>query len=346
MNSKFMLERLLIVGLGSIGARHARLVRKLIPKIQIAVFRHQSSQPPPDIEVDHCFTSIDEVRRFEPQAAVISNPASHHLDIALSLARQSVHLLVEKPISSQATNKVLELISICKEQGITLMTGYNLRFLPSLNAFRDLLLQDKVGKIFSIRAEVGQYLPDWRPGSDYRQTVSAQKKLGGGVLLELSHEIDYLQWIFGRIDWVKAHVACHSDLEIDVEDTAYLLLGFESDEYGQQRVASLNMDFIRHDTTRQCVVVGDKGTLRWNGVDGKVDFISSSVDKWEELFSEQLERDLTYTEEIIHFVSCVEKGKIPSVTGEDGLAALVVVDAARKSSEEGRIIFPEGIIES
>ena len=276
MTRKFRLERLLIVGLGSIGTRHARLIRQLIPEIQIGVFRHQSLQPLPDIEVDHCFTNIDEVREFRPQAAVISNPASHHLDIALTLARQGVHLLVEKPISMQASHRVLELINTCKDKGLILMTGYNLRFLPSLNAYRDLLLQGKVGKTFSIRAEVGQYLPDWRPGSDYRQTVSALKELGGGALLELSHEIDYLQWLFGRVDWVKAHIACHSDLEIDVEDTAYLLLGFESDEYGQQRVASLNMDFIRHDTTRQCEVIGDKGTLRWNGVEGRVEFFPLS----------------------------------------------------------------------
>ena len=142
---------------------------------------------------------------------------------------------------------------------------------------------------------------------------------------------------------MKAHIACHSDLEIDVEDTAYLLLGFESDEYGQQRVASLNMDFIRQDTTRQCVVIGDKGTLRWNGVEGKVDFFSSSENKREELFSEQPERNLTYQEEIMHFVYCVENGKIPVVTGEDGLVTLVVVDSARKSSEEGRVNFHEVI---
>jgi len=343
VNREFMFERFLIVGLGSIGIRHARLVRKMMPETQIAVFRHQNALPPPDIEVDHCFSSIEEVRHFKPQVAVIANPASHHLDMALALARQGVHLLVEKPISNKATRRILELIQVCKEQGLALMTGYNLRFLPSLNVFRDLLLQNKAGKVFSIRAEVGQYLLDWRPDSDYRQTVSAQEKLGGGVLLELSHEIDYLQWLFGRVDWVKAHVDFHSDLEIDSEDTAYLLLGFESGELEAQRVASLNMDFIRHDTTRQCVVIGDKGTLRWNGVEGKVDFFSASGSEWDVIFSDQPERDLTYREEIMHFVSCVKNGEIPKVTGEDGLATLVVVDAAKKSSEEGKVIYPEDI---
>ena len=339
-----MIERLLIVGLGSIGSRHARLVRGLMPEAKIAVFRHQSSSKLSDVEVDHCFTNIDDIRNFRPQAAIIANPASHHLDIALNLARQGVHLLIEKPISHKASQRVLELIDICREQGVILMTGYNMRFLPSLGVFRDILQQGKVGKIFSIRSEVGQYLPGWRVDVDYRQSVSAKKELGGGVLLELSHEIDYLQWLFGKVEWVKAHVAQHSDLEIDVEDTAYLILGFKTDQSERQWVASLNMDFVRHDTTRQCLVIGDEGTLRWNGIEGKVDFISSLGDKWEELFSEQSERDLTYKEEILHFVSCVKSGEAPAVTGEDGLATLVVVDAAKKSSEEGRVIFSEDII--
>jgi predicted dehydrogenase len=76
-------------------------------------------------------------------------------------------------------------------------------FLPSLIEFKRQIFSEKLGKIYSIRAEIGQYLPGWRPESDYRICVSVQQKLGGGVLLELSHEIDYLSWIFGRVDWVK-----------------------------------------------------------------------------------------------------------------------------------------------
>ncbi len=341
MTHKYMLERVLIVGLGSIGARHARLIRELMPESQIAVFRHQSNLQPLNAGIDFLFTSMDEIRNFCPQVAVIANPASHHLDMALTLAQQGVHLLIEKPISFKYSPRILDLINICREKRIILMTGYNLRFLPSLDAFRGFLRQGKVGKIFSIRAEVGQYLPDWRPGSDYRNTVSAQKNLGGGVLLELSHEINYLQWLFGSVAWIQAHVARHSDLEVDVEDTAYILLGFKPDAFGRKLVASLNIDFIRHDTTRQCVVIGEEGSLRWNGLTGEVDFFPVAGDEWMRIFTNQPERDFTYREEIMHFVSCVKNGETPFVTGEDGLATLVVVDAARKSSEGGNVVFLE-----
>ena len=83
------------------------------------------------------------------------------------------------------------------------MTAYNLRFLPSLQAYRERIQFGVIGKVLSVRCEIGQYLPSWRPGSDYRQAVSASRALGGGALLELSHEIDYLRWIFGEVAWVQ-----------------------------------------------------------------------------------------------------------------------------------------------
>ena len=84
--------------------------------------------------------------------------------------------------------------------------GYNLRCFPSLSRFRDLIHEDLFGKPLSVRCEIGQYLPDWRPTSDYRAGVSARSDLGGGALMELSHEIDYLSWIFGDVEWVSSWV--------------------------------------------------------------------------------------------------------------------------------------------
>src|SRR3989344_6798525 len=270
-----MLERLLIVGLGSIGTRHARLVRELVPGLQIVVLRHRNCPDVNEPGIVHCVTSLDEALRFRPQAAGIANPVSHHLDVALPLAQAGVHLLVEKPISSTMQG-VSELIVVCKTRGITLMTGYNLRFLPSLQRFRELLEEKRIGRVLSVRAEIGQFLPSWRPGFDYRQTVSAKAALGGGVLLELSHEIDYLRWLFGEVIWVSAIQSKQSDLEIDVEETAHLVLGFAPAQGEVPVIAALNMDFIRHDTTRTCTVIGATGSLRWNALPGTVELFEQS----------------------------------------------------------------------
>lgn len=175
------------------------------------------------------------------------------------------HLLIEKPLSHAATGVQALLQRVC-EQNLLLQVGYNLRFLPSLEKFRELIHDGAIGRVLSVRCEIGQYLPSWRQDSDYRLGVSARQELGGGVLLELSHELDYLRWIFGEVAWVSAWIGQRSALEIDVEDTAYLTLGFEPDDSGRALVATVNLDFIRHDTTRLCTAIGKQGSLRWNSL--------------------------------------------------------------------------------
>lgn len=334
-----MLDRLLIVGLGSIGTRHARVAREVVPGLEIIAWRRPSSGPGPT-GIDRCVTSLEAALECRPQAAVVASPASRHLAAALPLAKAGVHLLVEKPIASSADG-VADLIDACERQGVTLMTGYNLRFLPSLVRLRSLLREGRVGRVLSVRAEIGQFLPSWRPGADYRDTVSAKAELGGGVLLELSHEIDYLNWLFGSVEWVSAITRRQSDLEIDVEDTAHLTLGFASSAQDRPVVAALSMDFIRHDTTRTCTVIGEQGTLRWNALAGTVEAFAPGAEDWETLFSHPASRDESYLAEWQHFLSCIQTGERPLASGADGLAAIRVVDAARQSAFTGEVVTLE-----
>jgi predicted dehydrogenase len=327
--------RVLIVGLGSIGRRHASIARELLPEAEIMVLRHERCGDLAGTGIDRCVTSIAEAVRFGPQVAVIANPASHHLAVALPLAEAGVPLLVEKPLSHSAVG-VAELIELCRQRAQVFMTGYNLRFHPSLQEFRRLVCEGAVGRILSVRAEAGQYLPTWRQDADYRIGVSARAELGGGVLLELSHEIDYLSWCFGDVAWVSAVLAQVSDLEIDVEDVAYLTLGFLGSGDRRGAVATLSIDFIRHDAARCCVAIGDRGTLRWSAAAGTVEQFDDAV--WRTVFLRRPERDDSYREEWRQFLDCVRKGTPAPISGDDGLAALRIVDAARKSSETGALV--------
>ncbi len=333
-------KKILIVGLGSIGKRHIKIIRDLFPEITIGLLRHSRCEgyEIKSYGIEFCFSSIEKVLEFQPDAAIIANPASLHIDIAVPLADAGVHLLIEKPIANNI-NGVQSLIDLCSKNGVTLMTAYNLRFLPSLNKFRDLLHQGKIGTPYAAHIEAGQYLPNWRPDLDYRQTVSAQESLGGGVLLELSHEIDYTQWIFGPVTWVKATVLNQSQLEIDVEDTAHLQLGISGGLNEKQLVVTLNIDFIRHDSTRQCHVVGEKGSLLWNGIQGSVEYFPPNGSKWEKLYSNLTEQNYTYEEEIKHFVSSIESGNFPRIRGEDGLKVVSVIEAAKESNSKGFSVY-------
>jgi len=333
-----MIKRVLIVGLGSMGRRHVRLLQEVIPRIEITVLRHKKCQDLSDLGIKNCVTNINEALEHKPQAAIISNPASFHLDVASQLAKEGVHVLIEKPLSN-TTEGVAELIETCRQKGTVLMTGYNLRFLPSLQKFRSLLKENLCGRIFSVRSEVGQYLPSWRPDSDYRKDVSANAVLGGGVLLELSHEIDYMRWLFGDIEWVTATQLKQSNLEIDVEDTVHAILGFEYKEGEVPVVVTLNMDFIRHDSTRCCTVIAAKGTLRWNGVEGRVEYFEQGKNDWQLLYENKNERDSSFTAELEHFLDCVVKGTTPQITGDDGFMVLRLIDAIRESSLAGSKVY-------
>jgi len=328
-----LINRILIVGLGSIGERHLRLARELLPNANIRVLRHQECASIPE-HANGCFSTLEQAIDFAPQVAVIASPATFHMTAAQPLARAGVHLLVEKPLSA-SLDGVPQLFEICREQGTVLLTGYNLRFLSSLQRFRDLLNANVIGRVLSVRCEIGQYLPSWRPDTDYRKGVSARRELGGGALLELSHELDYLGWIFGEVDWVKATLSRQSLLEIDVEDTAHLILGFAPIEDGSQLIATVNMDFVRHDTTRICTAIGDYGSLRWNGLTGLVEQFEAGAKEWCELFRRQHQRDDSYLAEWQHFLGCVSEKETPLITGEGGLRVLQIIEAARLASESG-----------
>ncbi len=323
-------DRVLIIGQGSIGKRHLRLARTLLPNADIRVLQRQPAAVVPEY-ANGCFSSLEEAISHGPHIAVVASPASLHIAAAMPLVRAGVHLLVEKPLSS-SRDGVAELLATVRERKVVLLIGYNLRYLPSLKRFRQLLAENFVGRILSVRCEVGQYLPSWRPDADYRHAVSGRRELGGGVLLEVSHELDYLRWIFGEVEWVTATLSRQSTLDIDVEDSAHLVMGFKRAADGRQLIGTVNMDFVRHDTTRVCTAIGETGSLRWNGLTGLVEKYEAGAGEWGEVFCHVDERDESYCEEWKHFLSCVDGQETPSIIGEDGLAVLNIVDAAIRSA--------------
>jgi predicted dehydrogenase len=148
-------------------------------------------------------------------------------------------------------------------------------------------------------------------------------------LLELSHEIDYLRWIFGEVDWVQAVLTQQSDLSIDVEDTAHLILGFVSNGSERPLVASVSLDFIRQDTMRLCTAIGSLGSLRWNGITGTVESWAIGATSWQEIDKHQATRNESYVEEWKNFITSIKQSSQPFITGEDGLRVLQIIEAAR-----------------
>ena len=130
-----------------------------------------------------------------------------------------------------------------------------------------------IGEVYTARSTVGQYLPDWRPDRDYRETYSAIKEWGGGVILDLTHELDYLVWWFGRVSDVAANAGRLSKLELDVEDVAQMLLKFETGV-----LAQVHLDYLRKRFHRSVEVVGSEGTLRWEYNTGSVHLLKEETE--------------------------------------------------------------------
>ena len=212
------------------------------------------------------------------------------------------------------------------------MVGYNLRFTSSLQEFAGVLAGGRIGRPLTVRAEVGQNLAAWRPHMDYRSTVSAQKSLGGGVLLELSHEIDYLTWLFGQATKVSSTVAKASGMDIDVEDMAHILIEWSGADT-EPTYGTLVMDFFRHDPLRYCHVVAEKGSLRWDCLENTVTLYCAQKKRWETIYNGQEEVSDSYKAELIHFVECIAKADRPIVTGQDGRRVLQFIDAVRRSAK-------------
>jgi len=331
-----MIDRIVITGLGSIGRRHIRLLRARFPQARIMTLRHGGCDDTIP-EADLCTISLDEAVAFTPDIAVISTPAPHHAAPAIALARAGAHLLIEKPIATtlDAANAIAE---AAREAGVKVQIGYNLRFLESLSVFRAAIHAGKAGRISSVRAEAGQYLPDWRPGADWRKAVSARLDLGGGVLLELSHELDYLRWIFGEVDAVQGWLGHIGPLGLEVEDTVHALLHFAgtvpADLEGAAAVANLTLDFIRRDTVRRCVAIGDEGTLEWDAIESRVRLLGPDGEVTV-LHDRKPDRDSSYFWQLEAFVHCVSTAAPPSIRVQDGVAVLELVEAIKRSHDQG-----------
>lgn len=328
--------KILFIGLGSIAKRHIKNIRRLYPDFSISVFRQHSKESPVGVMndlIDNVFFSSDDSVNWSPDAVFITNPAPLHVSTAIEFVKLGCHIFMEKPLSDSLEG-CSDLIEEIDKQKIVFLVGYSLRFLEPLKLFKQLLINNRVGKILSVRAAVGSYLPNWRPGADYRDTVTARKDLGGGVVLELSHEIDLVRWLVGEVVEANAMIDKVSDLEVDVEDLAVINLKFKNGAIG-----NIYLDLFDHGLNRSCRVVGAEGTIVWDYLpkctlklfqkDGKVE------DLWDK---DEYDNKQLYDDEIIHFFDCIKNNKSSLIDILDGKRTLEVALAAKRSAELGETI--------
>jgi predicted dehydrogenase len=253
--------------------------------------------------------------------------------LALKSTFQRCSLFIEKPLSHDWEG-VQRLLETVKENRLVALVGCNMRFHPGLRQLKRLLADRAIGKVIAARVEVGQYLPDWRPWEDYRQSYSARRELGGGVILDAIHEIDYIRWLLGEVAGTTCVADKVSQLEIDTEDVAAILLRFENGA-----VEEIHLDYIQRPYRRTCQIIGEDGTLHWDYTAGEVRWFSAQTKQWK-VYGNPIgwNPNQMYLGEMRHFLRCVTGEEEPTLNVYDAAQVLRIALAAKESARQQRWI--------
>jgi len=324
----------LVVGCGHIGKRHIRNLKTLkVGDIIACDVRPESCR---EVEREYrvkAYTNMEDALSQKPDVAFICTPTSLHIPLALSTARSGCHLFIEKPLS-HSLEGFDELANIVAQKNLVTLVGCNMRFHPGIARIKKLLESGIIGKVICARTQAGQYLPDWHPWEDYRYGYSANRSMGGGIILDSIHEIDYTTWFLGEVSQVFCFSGKISSLEIDTEDTAGILLQFKSGMIGE-----VHLDYIQRSHSRSCQIIGEEGTILWDFNDKQVKVYLAKTREWQ-MFPEEHDYDTNqmFIDEIKHFIKCLEWGGKPTQDIYSGKRVLEIALAAKESAKNGCIV--------
>jgi len=303
--------KIAVIGAGSIGSRHARILQDLKHEVVI-VSSHVNSQ----LGTAKYKSISDALKHDQFEYVVVASKTSQHLNDLNELcnAKFAGSVLIEKPLFASSHR-------VAKNNFEFAGVGYNLRFHPAVLWLRGVL--PRLGKITSANFYVGQYLPTWRDNNDYSNSSSAKATSGGGVLRDLSHELDLAQHFFG--DWTQL-TACggkFSNLEIETDDTFSILMKTKA-----CNALSIQLNYLDRIKQRNITINGDNGTIN-------VDLISGAAQFNEITQTFELQSDQTYLAE---HTAMIEKDATTLCTFDEALAVVETIDAIEKASNKQKWI--------
>lgn len=280
-----------IVGFGSIGQKHTSLLLEKFPNVNVLVVTSQRN--PSNFRTHKNLTfcnSLEHLADFEPDFCIIARSAGERLELTQNLQLPRTTILFEKPVASRLSD-AFAIREIFENSKYGAYIAYNLRFCKAITYVNELITEDAIGKLLAVHCSVGQDLVQWRPDRDVNETVSLSKKDGGGVLRELSHELDYLYFLLGPCELIGGLLGKQKYTNSEVEDTAMVHLVYKR---GSSQIAtSVNLDFIRKDPFRLCQFIGEKGTVKWDLLRGEVVLTNDLADE-QVLFSDAADVSKSY----------------------------------------------------
>jgi predicted dehydrogenase len=332
-----MKPNVLVVGTGSIGARH--IVNLLRLGANVFTYSYRRERPAESWGADvGSFDNLDAAFAAAPDAIVIANRTDQHIEIALRGARHCRALFIEKPLSHSLTG-VDELLGESEARSLVVESGFMLRLHPNLRWVKSFLEAGELGDLFYARAVVGQYLPEWRPAQDYRVSYSASA-VCGGVIFDLVHELDVVAWLFGPIETAQAMTA-HADC-LDIRSEAIAQIGVRT---AAGLLAQVHMDYVRPVYARTLEVVGSRGVLSWDYVAGTVTIttLDGAISIAHRVPTGFVRNDL-FLAHMRHFLARLDDPSLAAAASlKDGIAALRAALACHQSAAEGRLVRPDDV---
>jgi predicted dehydrogenase len=326
-----------VVGTGSIGQRHIGNLLHLGAEVSAFSYRGKS---PGDLGLDSRVSLVE--RWFEGissdcDVVVIANSTEQHMEVALQAARLGRAIYIEKPLAG-SLDGTAALSHLIASNRLVVETGFMLRAHPNLVWMKNAIDGGMLGELMHFRASVGQWLPDWRPGTDHRLAYSAVRDKGGGVIFDLIHELDLLHWLGGRVSDISAMTRHIPMLGIETEAIAQIGLRLDSGV-----LAQVHLDYVRPGYERTMQVVGHKGVLFWNYSEGTVTFGSpDGTAKVVHRLSPEFERNTIFLASMEHFLRRLETPGLRALSSfEDGMEALRIALACHRSASERRNVRPD-----
>lgn len=285
---------ILIIGLGSIAKKHILGIKEFCPSGKIFALRSniQNEQFEDIINL----YSISEIN-FKIDFIIISNITSRHEETIIEMCRFKCPMFIEKPVLNRLDNAE-NILKLLGSNNIRTYVACNLRFNPAITFVKE-YLENNILTINEVNIYCGSYLPEWRPGYDFRKSYSSNTSYGGGVHLDLIHELDYCTWLFGFPDKSEAIRRNVSSLNIDSFDFAHFSL------YYSTFLANVTLNYFRRDTKREIEIVTSKGTIH-------VDLINNVVIEklsGEVLFNEKSNILDSYLLQMNYFLTALKSGE-------------------------------------
>jgi predicted dehydrogenase len=315
----------IVIGYGSIGRRHTENLLALVPQLDLTVVTRRD-----DVRTNRFRVVRDLARALadRPQFAVVASDSAKHAQHVLDLLEAGVPAYVEKPAVTDfdQLERVRLALAGTKAAPIT-FAGCNMRHLPSLVKLRALLRDGAIGRPVRATLQAGAWLPDWRPGRDYRSGYAASAH-GGGVVLDLVHELDQARWLFGEFDDVAAVADRVSGLDVQAEDCACIVLR----RRGRGPLVMVGLDYVARVPVRRYEIIGDEATLVWDLHAKRLERVAAGARRDYDCGASAFDMGETYVEAMREFLEAVSGGGATSQPLDDGLASAELALRARAAA--------------